>query len=413
MHRTYSWNICALVRGEPNRIKIVLTNAHNKVRELVVSNGSFASEGLHAVSLNQALVEEASVSAYTIPTDAPEGDGTLRWDSTTLIVCEIRAGGNSGLGYTYGNKATAVVADYLAKECLVGQIAMDIPKLHESMLRHVRNDGSRGIASMAISALDIALWDLKARLLRVSLADLLGTIRPNIPAYGSGGFTTYTNTKLAEQLSAWAVDGLKSVKMKIGSHPETDVERVRAARDAIGPAVALFVDANGAYSAKRAISLSERFAEYQVSWFEEPVSSDHLADLRRVRDSVPAAIETAAGEYGYDPFYFRRMLEAQAVDVLQLDATRCKGFTGFLQGAAIAASFGVPLSAHCAPSLHMHVGCAVANFRHVEYFHDHARIEQMLFDGYISPKDGDLQPDRSRPGLGLIFKRKDAERYAA
>jgi L-alanine-DL-glutamate epimerase-like enolase superfamily enzyme len=151
---------------------------------------------------------------------------------------------------------------------------------------------------------------------------------------------------------------------------------------------------------------------YNVSWFEEPVSSDHLSDLRRVREHAPSGMDIAAGEYGYDGFYFRRMLEAEAVDVLQLDATRCKGFTGFLQGAAIAASFGCPVSAHCAPSLHMQAGCAVKDFRNVEYFHDHARIEQMLFDGFIAPVEGRLTPDRSRPGLGLAFKKKDAERLA-
>ncbi len=131
-----------------------------------------------------------------------------------------------------------------------------------------------------------------------------------------------------------------------------------------------------------------------------------------IATSGPGGMDIAAGEYGYDCFYFRRMLEAEAVDVLQLDATRCKGFTGFLRGAAIAASFGCPISAHCAPSLHMHAGCAVRGLRHVEYFHDHARIEQMLFDGFISPVNGQLTPDRSRPGLGLKFKRQDAERFA-
>jgi L-alanine-DL-glutamate epimerase-like enolase superfamily enzyme len=124
-------------------------------------------------------------------------------------------------------------------------------------------------------------------------------------------------------------------------------------------------------------------------------------------------MEVAAGEYGYDSFYFRRMLEAEAVDVLQLDATRCGGFTGFLEGAAIAQSFGCPLSAHCAPTLHMHPACAVPGFRHIEYFHDHVRIERMLFDGFVAPVNGRLEPDRSAPGLGLTFKRQDAQRYAA
>lgn len=365
------------------------------------------------MGLSQALIEKVDVSAYTIPTDAPEADGTFKWDSTTLIVAEIKGGNASGLGYTYGNKAVAGVASQLGEKCLLQQSAFDIPRLYEAMLGQVRNDGSRGIASIAISSLDIALWDLKARLLGCSVAQLLGSTERSVAIYGSGGFTSYSNKQLTKQLSGWAESGIRNVKMKIGSDPSADPDRVRVAREAIGAEVNLFVDANGAYDPRQALALAEIFHQQNVTWFEEPVSSDHLTDMRRVRDSAPTGMEIAAGEYGYDVFYFRRMLEAEAVDVLQLDATRCKGFSGFLAGAAVAASFGCPLSAHCAPTLHMHVGCAVAKFRHVEYFHDHARIEQMLFDGFIAPKDGRLEPDRSRPGLALTFKRKDAERYAA
>ena len=360
----------------------------------------------------QSSIKKVEVSAYTVPTDTPEGDGTFRWNSTTMVLCEVHADGEIGIGYTYGNKATAVVADELAKRCLIDRPALDLPARYEAMLEQVRNDGSRGIASMAISALDVALWDLKAKLFHCSVVDLLGAAMPGVAVYGSGGFTTYDNEQLATQLSGWVAEGIQSVKMKIGAQPDADLDRVRVARQAIGPETALFVDANGAYSARQAIGFAQQFAECDVTWFEEPVSSDHLADLRKVRERAPGAMDVAAGEYGYDSFYFRRMLEAEAVDVLQLDATRCKGFTGFLQGAAIAASFGRPLSAHCAPSLHMHAGCAVPGFRHIEYFHDHARIERMLFDGFIAPVGGQLTPDRSRPGLGLTFKRKDAEHFA-
>jgi L-alanine-DL-glutamate epimerase-like enolase superfamily enzyme len=329
-----------------------------------------------------------------------------------MIVCEIHAGGETGLGYTYGHTATAAVAVQLGSVCLMHKSALDIPACHGSMLRQVRNDGSRGIASMAISALDIALWDLKAKLLHVSVLDLLGAAETNVTVYGSGGFTTYNADQLQKQFSGWVGEGIKNVKMKIGAEPRADMRRVQIARNTIGPDVALFVDANGAYDPMQAISFAQRFGEYAVSWFEEPVSSDHLDDMRRVRDRAPAGMEIAAGEYGYDSFYFRHMLQSESVDVLQLDATRCKGFTGFLQGAAIALSFGTPISAHCAPSLHMHIGCAVQSFRHVEYFHDHARIEQMFFDGFIAPVNGKLEPDRSRPGLGLLLKKKDAERFA-
>jgi L-alanine-DL-glutamate epimerase-like enolase superfamily enzyme len=357
-------------------------------------------------------ISGVDVSAYTIPADAPEGDGTYKWNSTTLVVCEIHSGDEIGIGYTYGNQAITILAGELGQKCLNEHSALDIPALYESMVEQVRNDGSRGIASMAISALDIALWDLKAKLLACSVLDLMGAANSSVAAYGSGGFTTYSHDQLARQLSGWVKDGLTRVKMKIGAQPDADLDRVRAARKAIGTHTELFVDANGAYSEQEAMKFAQSFVDFNVSWFEEPVSSDDLAGLRRIRERVPPGMNIAAGEYGYDCLYFRRMLEAEAVNVLQLDATRAKGFTGFLQGAAVAASFGCPISAHCAPSLHMHVGCAVPGFRHVEYFHDHARIEQMLFDGFIGPVNGQLAPDRARPGLGLTFKRQDAERFA-
>jgi L-alanine-DL-glutamate epimerase-like enolase superfamily enzyme len=363
------------------------------------------------MELSANAVTKVDVAAYTIPTDAPEGDGTLCWDSTTLIVCEVHAADRVGLGYTYGNQATAVVAQHLAAKCLIQKSAIEIPCLHRAMLAQVRNDGSRGIAAMAISALDIALWDLKAKLLNSSVVDLLGAVHASVVAYGSGGFTTYNDKQLSDQLGGWIADGLKNVKMKIGAEPEKDLARIRTAREAIGPSANLFVDANGAFAARQAIRFAQKFEEFDVTWFEEPVSSDDLSGLRRVRGHAPDAMEIAAGEYGYDALYFRRMIEAESIDVLQLDATRCKGFTGFLEGAAIAASFGCPISAHCAPSLHMHVACAVPQFRHVEYFHDHARIEAILFDGFILPRNGELIPDRSRPGMGLSFKQRDAERF--
>src|SRR5205085_10704766 len=130
-----------------------------------------------------------------------------------------------------------------------------------------------------------------------------------------------------------------------------------------------FVDANGAYGRKQALAFAAAFAEQNVTWFEEPVSSDDLAGLRLVRDRAPAGMDMAAGEYGYDLYYFRRMLEAGAVDVLQADATRCAGITGFLQLAPLCQARGFALSAHCAPSLHVHPCCAVLPLRHLEYFH--------------------------------------------
>ena len=348
-----------------------------------------------------------------IPTDAPESDGTFAWRSTTMVIAELSVGDEVGIGYTYGNASIGKLAEHLAQSCLIHQSPLDIPSLHLAMLRAVRNDGSRGIAAMAIAMLDIALWDLKARLLGSPVSELMGRVRERVPVYGSGGFTSYTSQQLTQQFSGWANAGIRMMKMKVGTDAVADPGRVSTARKAIGDENQLFVDANGAYSTKQALALADVFRENNVSWFEEPVSSDYLDQLSLIRRRAPAGMDIAAGEYGYDPFYFRRMLQAGAVDVLQADATRCCGFTGFLEAAHIASSFGFPLSAHCAPSLHMHVGCAVPDFRHLEYFHDHVRIESMLFDGFIEQNDGYLQPDLARPGLGLTLKRKDALRFAA
>jgi L-alanine-DL-glutamate epimerase-like enolase superfamily enzyme len=293
-----------------------------------------------------------------------------------------------------------------------GGDAMAIPTHWMAMVRAIRNLGRPGIASMAIAAVDTALWDLKARLLEMPLVTLWGAARSDVPIYGSGGFTSYSLEKLQQQLSGWSDSGITRVKMKVGRQPDEDVERVRAAREAIGTQTQLFVDANGAYERKQALALMREFAESAVSWFEEPVSSDDLPGLRLLRDRAPPGMAVTAGEYGYDLRYFRRMLDAQAVDVLQADATRCAGFTGFVKVNALCEAQCLPLSSHCAPILHLHVCCASSRVVHMEYFHDHVRIAHLLFDGVPVPVRGHLHPDLSRPGLGLEFKHADAQRYA-
>ena len=295
---------------------------------------------------------------------------------------------------------------------VVGNDAMDIPACWRKMAVAVRNLGRSGVSSMAISAVDTALWDLKARLLGLPLVTLLGAARARVPLYGSGGFTSYSEARLCAQLSAWAEQGFPHVKMKIGRDPVADRSRVRLARLAIGPSVELFVDANGAYGRKQAIAQADAFTSSRVSWLEEPVSSDDLEGLRSIRERAPSGMDIAAAEYGYNLGYFRRMLEANAVDVLQADASRCGGITGFLQVAALCEARSLRLSGHCAPALHAHVACSVPAVCHLEYFHDHARVEEMLFDGVLAPKGGALEPDCSRPGMGLTLKTSEAARLA-
>jgi L-alanine-DL-glutamate epimerase-like enolase superfamily enzyme len=266
---------------------------------------------------NDAAITELRVAAYRIPTDRPEADGTILWDHTTLVCVHVQAGDAVGMGYTYADASTAWLIHGVLAPVVLKLDALAVPGAWIAMVKSIRNLGWPGVSSMAIAAVDVALWDLKARLLDLPLVTLLGAARERISVYGSGGFTSYSIKELQKQLSGWAGEGIPRVKMKIGTHPEQDLERVRAARDAIGPDVELFVDANGAYDRKQALAFAERFAELNVSWFEEPVSADDLEGLHLLRDRGPSGMDIAAGEYGYNLPYFRRMLEAGAVDVLQ------------------------------------------------------------------------------------------------
>jgi L-alanine-DL-glutamate epimerase-like enolase superfamily enzyme len=359
-------------------------------------------------------IEGITPAVYVIPTDAPEADGTLAWTETTMVLVTARAGGELGIGWSYAAAAAgAVVSDVLAG-AVARRSAFDVTGTAEAMARAVRNIGRGGVAATAISAVDIALWDLKARLLGQPVTALLGRAREDVPVYGSGGFTTYDADRTREQLSGWVEkDRIPRVKIKIGeswgSNERRDLERVALAREVIGPDTELYVDANGGYTTGQAVRVAGRMAEYAVTWFEEPVSSQDTAGLAAVRSQVDP--DVAAGEYSWSLADSARLIEAGAVDCLQLDVTRCGGITEFLRGAALAAANSMQVSGHCAPNLHAHAGAVVANLRHVEYFHDHQRIEQLLFDGALDPQGGALTPDPGEPGLGLRLKTADAERY--
>jgi len=359
-------------------------------------------------------IASVDTAVYVIPTDAPEADGTLAWNETTMVLVTVRAGGQEGIGWSYAAAAAAGVVDDVLAGVVVGRSACDVTGAAEAMARAVRNIGRGGVAATAISAVDIALWDLKARLLGQPLTALLGSPGRDVPIYGSGGFTSYDEHQTRQQLEQWVEEHqIPRVKIKIGEdwggNERRDLERIALARNVIGPDTGLYVDANGGYSTGQAVRVADEMAGYGVTWFEEPVSSEDLAGLAAVRRQVLP--DVAAGEYSWSLADSARLIDAGAVDCLQLDATRCGGITGFLCGAALAAGHCLQVSAHCAPNLHAHVGAATENLRHVEYFHDHQRIEQLLFDGTLDPLGGVLSPDPGQPGLGLEPRITDAEKY--
>lgn len=357
-------------------------------------------------------VEKIEVYAYTVPTDSPESDGTLAWGSTTMVLVEAVGAGERGIGYAYGDVSVGKFVESKLKGVVEGADVMAPPAAWAAMQEAIRNAGRQGVGAMAVSAVDVALWDLKARLLGLPLADALPRFHEAVPIYGSGGFTSYSLDRLQEQLGGWAEEGIPRVKMKVGRRPEEDPERVRAAREAIGDDVELIVDANGAYSRKQALLWAGRFADAGITYFEEPVTSEDREGLRLLRDRGPGGLAIAAGEYEWT---LPRLADlAGCVDILQADVTRCGGITNLLRTDGLCKGRNVPFSAHCAPAISAHACCAMEALVHLEYFHDHVRVEDMLFDGVLRPEEGGyLRPDPSRPGLGLEVKHAEAKRYAA
>ncbi|MFI6808081.1 enolase C-terminal domain-like protein [Streptomyces luteogriseus] len=360
-------------------------------------------------------VDAVDVHAFRVPTDGPDGkeeDSTLEWDSTTLVLVRVHAAGRTGIGYTYGDVSAAQFVQSKLVPVIEGMSIASPAVLWQRMGARIRNAGRPGVGAMALSAVDVALWDLKARLLDLPLIRLLPAFHDQVPVYGSGGFTNYPLRRLTDQLTGWVEQGIPRVKLKTSRDPERDADRLSAVRKAIGDEPELFTDANGALRRKEALYWAYRFHdEWDVRWFEEPVTSADLEGLRMLRARGPARLEIAAGEYAFTAQDFANLTEGPAVDCLQADVTRCGGITGVLEVAGLSAARHLDLSAHCAPAVSAHAFCAVRRLRHLEYFHDHVRVEQLLFDGTLSSENGALSPDTGRPGLGLDVKWSEAEPY--
>ena len=243
------------------------------------------------------------------------------------------------------------------------------------------------------------------------LTSLLPAAHDRVPVYGSGGFCSYSLDRLREQLGGWVEQGIPRVKMKLGREPRRDPARLDAARDAIGDAPSC-TSTRTAPSAprRRCAGRGATSSEWDVTLVRGArvvgglrTGCASCASTRRStspRVSTPTSPRTSATSIG-------------CVDCLQADVTRCGGITGLLRVNGLASAHGLDVSAHCAPQLSAHAFCGVDRLRHLEYFHDHVRVEAMLFDGVLEPVDGVLVPDRSRPGHGLELKRADAQRWAA
>jgi L-alanine-DL-glutamate epimerase-like enolase superfamily enzyme len=350
-------------------------------------------------------IERAVVKFFDVPTEVPEKDGTLEWQSTGLVTLELYAQNHIGLGYTYADRATSEAIVQHGLPVILGRECGDHFILVEKIKKLCRNLGNSGISAMALSAIDIALWDLRARSLNISIQELLGIRRRNVSFYGSGLFLSNETSELTKQVHLFKELGIHKFKMKIGEDLEGDMARVRLVRDLIGKDSDIYVDANGAYNPKAALNIAYQLAKENVSWFEEPITSDDKRGLQYLRNNFPYSLQLVAGEYCYQTADVLELLENKAVDVLMVDATRCEGISGMIIASHLARAFNIPFSTHCAPLLHGNIGVSFDNLLISENFYDHYLIERKYFEHQGSYENGKFIPDENQCGFGWKLRK--------
>ncbi|MFI5339385.1 MAG: mandelate racemase/muconate lactonizing enzyme family protein [Candidatus Methylomirabilales bacterium] len=326
--------------------------------------------------------------------------------------------GTQGVGYTYagtvGGTMVRTAVDDVLRPLLLGADAGLIERHWATMFQDGLLVGRRGALLRAISAVDIALWDLAGKRAGIPLSRLLGGYQAEVPAYASGGY--YLEGKgpdgLAREMERYLRAGFTSVKIKVGGASiEEDVARVKAARDAIGPSVRLALDANNAYrSVSEAVRAAEAFQPYDIWWFEEPLAPDNIPGQAEVAEAV--GMPVATGEIHQTRWDFRDLIMGQAAQILQPDAGVLGGISEWMKVAHTAASFDIPVAPHWHADLHVHLVGAVSNALTVEYFfleEDIYNFERILRERLVPSKGSIRIPDR--PGLGLVLDQAAIERF--
>jgi L-alanine-DL-glutamate epimerase-like enolase superfamily enzyme len=366
------------------------------------------------------VIESVDVCVARVPLDRVTSFATRTVASRDYCLTRVRsADGAFGIGFCYAGSAAGRIAQVAVEDLLapvlLGQDSMRVEGLWSEMYQESLLQGRAGSVLRALSALDIALWDLSARRAKRPLHFYLGaSVGDRVPAYASGGYYLEGKTpeKLGEEMASYVQAGFRAVKMKTGRLPPRDEEaRVKAAREAIGPDVHLMLDANNAWSdVPTALGYLERFEPYRPYWIEEPFGPDDVdnhAELARRTRVVVATGEIACGRW-----HHKALLERRAAEVLQTDAAVCGGISEWRRIAATASSHGVTLCPHWFHDLHAPLVAATPNARYVEFFVDDQVLNfRRLIDGQLAFENGDLIL-RKGPGLGFDFDEKAVRRYA-
>ncbi|PYN92934.1 MAG: hypothetical protein DMD91_31320 [Candidatus Rokuibacteriota bacterium] len=332
-------------------------------------------------------------------------------DTREFVTLELGTDqGLVGIGLTFFGGAL-IPALKAAVDSLAHLVMGDDPTQVEAIAAKARraagSSGPGGIFSLALSALDIACWDIKGKAVGQSVCALLGGLRDRVPTYASGALMRPHSVKyLAEAGPRLVSMGFKQMKMQCGSEPTVaaSIERVRVMRESIGPDVDLMCDINQLWSVNHAIEVGTRIEPYHLFWLEDPTAHDDYPGLARIADALTTPI--AAGEYHYGIVPFRHLLEARSIDIVMIDLLRAGGITQWMKIAGMAEAFNLPVVSHLVPEMHVHLIAAIPNGLTVEYMPWTLR----LFEETPAIENGQLVVPK-KPGLGLAFDQATLKRY--
>jgi L-alanine-DL-glutamate epimerase-like enolase superfamily enzyme len=365
--------------------------------------------------MTDATITEVTTTLLRQPDVPGIQDATIRHRDTgrgALFVHIKTDLGEEGFGV--GTPIARDVIERVLKPLLVGQDPLCIEKLWDDMFWRVRGYGRKGVAFCAISAVDIALWDLKAKLFGVPLYRLLGPYTDRVPIYGSGGWTSYSEAELVREQTGYVERGIPRVKMKVakdfGRSEREDIKRLAAVRKAVGDNVEIYVDANNGYYAKQAIGMARHLAEYDVKWFEEPVLADDISGLAAIARAID--IPVATGEHEYTRYGFKSLIAEGGADIVQPDVGRVGGVTEWMKVAHLASAFNLPIAPHAVQLVHLHLACCIPNLKVVEYLGTAEEGDRIWYTEFPEQRDGYWSPYPDRPGLGLELSPEAVRRYA-
>jgi D-arabinonate dehydratase len=363
-------------------------------------------------------IRSVEALAISIPLPSPVADAVrLITHRDHLIVTITTDDGLTGSGFTLGydgSLAMVQLVDAIFRPLLVGADALDAEWLWSEMYRQSIQAGRRGAALRAISAIDIALWDLRGKRAGLPVMELLGVQSRKLRCYATGGY--YRDGQTIDQLvrEAGAVfgQGFSAIKLKVGKlSAADDAARIGAVRRAFGDKVDILLDANGGWkSAPEAVAAMRRLEEFRPYWIEEPVRADNLSAMRRIAEALDTPVAT--GELEATRWAFAQLIEQNAADILQPDATVCGGVSEWLKIAHYAAALDIPIAPHYNWDFHTQLCAAIPNAVFIEYFLAASGVK--MFDSVLAepmkPKDGFLEP-RTAPGFGIEFIPAEIARY--